>query len=125
MFAMTRILIIDDEPALRELMCEVVENEQSTAIALESADDGLIFLEQHAGSVDLVITDVRVPGVLSGYDLAIQIRRKWPDLPVIITSGYYDEQSECKPVNSNFLPKPWAMSELLEMIGSCLKARKG
>ena len=123
MLATTRILIIDDEPVLRELMCELLQDDRTTTIALETADAGIMFLEENPGSVDLVITDVRMPGVLTGFDLASKIRERWPHLPVIITSGYHDLKTQRTPDNSTFLPKPWVMSELLNMIDARLISR--
>lgn len=123
LLATTRILIIDDEPVLRELLSELLQDEQATTIALETADAGMMFLEENPGSVDLVITDVRMPGVLTGFDLANKVRERWPHLPVIITSGYHDLKKQRKPDNSTLLPKPWVLSELLDMIDACLISR--
>lgn len=124
MSLIARILIIDDEPLLRELMCELVQGEGNTATALEDADAGMLFLEKNAETIDLVITDVTMPGVLDGLELAQLISERWPHLQVMVVSGYYQHQNRCESKDVNFLVKPWAVGHFLSMVNTCLNARR-
>lgn len=71
-----------------------------------SADAACAFLQEEQPQLDLLFTDVRMPGVLSGIDLALQARCRQASLPIVITSGYCDENPACA-VHATFLPKPW------------------
>lgn len=112
----TQVLVIDDEPSVKELMCELVRMKDAHPTAFETADAALIYLEKHASDTSLVVTDVRMPGLLDGYDLARLVFARWPELPVIITSGYTTVNIENLPANVRFLPKPWSANVFMETL---------
>ncbi|WP_278439007.1 response regulator [Pseudomonas oryzihabitans] len=111
-----RVLVIEDEYVLRELMCELVEDCGAQSIGLPTADEGLRYLEHHATQIDLVVTDVRMPGVLDGHHLTRLIAQRWPALPVVLTSGYDGEQTSSLPHNACFLAKPWGAGQFTAVI---------
>ncbi|MDQ7915820.1 response regulator [Pseudomonas sp. 102515] len=111
-----RVLIIEDEYVLRELMCELVEDFGAEPIGLPTADEGLRYLEQHATQIGLVITNVRMPGLLDGHQLTRLIAQRWPALPVVVTSGYDGEQTRSLPQNACFLAKPWGAGQFTALI---------
>lgn len=113
---MTRVLVIDDEPTLRELMCELVEERGGEPIALASADAGRDYLESHVGEIGLLVTDVRMPGSLDGHALARLVLERWPELPVVITSGYDGELVRRVPENAQFIAKPWDVAQFQAVI---------
>jgi DNA-binding NtrC family response regulator len=97
-----KILIVDDEPIVRDtlemILLEVYDN-------VETARDGqgaLALLEK--GRYDLVISDMRMPGV-GGIELGRRIKERWPGTPLILMSGTGD--SEHCPDGSRFLAKPF------------------
>ncbi|WP_295460600.1 response regulator [uncultured Pseudomonas sp.] len=108
-----RVLVAEDEPVLLGLLQELFEDWGCEVYAFQSADAACSFMRDARPQLDLLFTDVRMPGVLSGIDLALQARRWQADLPIVITSGYYDEQPACA-VQAVFLPKPWDLQTLLE-----------
>lgn len=114
------VLILEDEPVLREMMSELIQEQGANAIALGTADAGMLYLEQHASSIDLIVTDVRMPGLLSGHDLARMVYERWPQLPVLITSGYSGEQFTAIPQNSRFLAKPWGIGQFSQAVAPYL-----
>lgn len=105
------VLIAEDEPSSSELISELLDAYGASVIVLASADAALRYFMHQPAAIKLVITDVRLPGKLDGYDLARLIHQRQPKLPVIVTSGY--ERSPRPELNTNvfFLPKPWSLDE--------------
>jgi two-component system response regulator AtoC len=85
---MRQILIVDDEPAIRQLLVEFLEE---LGYHADCAEDGESALEWLSSSrPDMVLLDVRLPGI-SGIDVLQRAQKIHSDLPVIVISGYADE----------------------------------
>lgn len=114
------ILIVDDEEALAELSAEVLGN---AGYKTETAADALEAMEkfkQH--NFDVMITDVIMPG-MNGYELALKAKSQYPDLKVIITSGYNDKielDTENNYLFEQRLEKPVSQARLLEGLNEIL-----
>ncbi|MDH2184681.1 response regulator [Pseudomonas sp. GD03651] len=108
------VLLVEDEPALRELITLLLEDLGATVTALPSADEGIAALKLKPWA--LVITDVRTPGVSTGLQLAWIARRDLPVTGVIVTSGYHPQINEALPHGIRFLPKPWALEAFIELV---------
>jgi DNA-binding NtrC family response regulator len=80
------VLVVDDEPAIRAVVCEFLKDSGLNALAADNADQALAMLAE-GPKVDLVFSDVRMPGALDGYGLARWILENRPELPVILVSG--------------------------------------
>jgi len=106
-----RVLVAEDEPVLRELLQELFEGWGYQVDAFGSADAACAFLQKEQPQLDLLFTDVRMPGLLSGVDLALQARGRQAGLPIVITSGYCDE-NPASAARATFLPKPWDLEML-------------
>ena len=114
------ILVVDDEDGIRNLLVDTLRalgyatlDSASTAGAIE------ILKKQH---VDLVMSDYYMPGE-SGVVLLQKIKRQWPDIPVIMISGYVDEATKHELLASgadDFLAKPFRIKHVEETIGSLL-----
>jgi CheY-like chemotaxis protein len=92
-------------------------------VTAENGQRALELLGTLPESVDLVFTDVRMPG-MSGPTLARTLSESKPDLPVIYTSGWLEEQDPATsqlPPHSSLLPKPFMPSQLLESVGMALR----
>jgi CheY-like chemotaxis protein len=102
----TGILVVDDDPDVRQIVSEYLEYR---GYGVMQAGDGAEALEVLRGNPDLrlVISDVRMPGV-SGLELAAQAAEDYPDIRVILISGYFQAQ-EAGP---RFLKKPFTMQQL-------------
>jgi len=81
------VLVIDDEPTLRMLMGEVLEDAGYRVLEAPDGNAGLTIL-QSAARIDLLITDVRLPGILNGREVAKAARVARPTLPVLFITGY-------------------------------------
>lgn len=113
---MRRILIVDDEPSVRDVMATVL---MDAGYSVQTAADGHIALEIiGAAPPDLIITDVMMP-TLDGWALLDQARERNPTLPVILMSaGDWLRARRMTPIPDHavFLAKPFAIEELLALV---------
>ena len=120
---METIMIVEDEAPLRLLSRKVLERQGYRVIEAESGSDALFMWEKHRDRVDLLLTDMVMPGGLSGFELAEKLRAEKPELKVIYNSGYTDDMlGENSPLrdNANFIEKPFAPDKLLRHVRDCL-----
>src|SRR5436305_1640861 len=81
------ILMVEDERAILELMTDELRELGFTVYPAETAEDGLRILEREP-DIDLLFTDIRLPGRLDGWDLAERARHARPELKIIYATGY-------------------------------------
>jgi len=111
------ILIVDDEPALRELTEEILEQNGYHVLQAEDASAALEILAGE--NIHLMLTDVIMPGI-SGYQLAAQVSEKYPQIKIIIASGYNDEALPHKNLTYRYLDKPFSSDVLITTIQALL-----
>lgn len=80
------VLVVDDEPAIRGVLCEFLRDCGLATLSAENADQALRLIRGGSG-IDLVFSDVRMPGGMDGIGLARWILENRPELPVILTTG--------------------------------------
>ncbi len=118
-----KLLVIDDEPAIREGVRRILE---SASFEVETFASGHAALERiRHEPFDLVITDLKMPGI-SGMDVLKAIKEIQPDLPVIFITGYSSVDSpveEMKLGAVNYIAKPFTPEEMLETIRLALEQR--
>lgn len=105
-------------------MLSVCELEDAGYRVLEAADarQALAILETGI-DVDVLFTDVNMPGDLDGIDLAELVHERWPDIRLIVTSGRSDAPPRPLPDEGRFLPKPYRLSEVSRMVNQLAGAR--
>jgi CheY-like chemotaxis protein len=108
------ILVVDDEEEVRQALAETLVDFGYVVVTAASGEEALPVLVNDRG-VGLVITDVRMPG-MSGLELADEIRRRWPEVKVVLISGYFLPES----TPQSFLKKPFHMKELASVVRSKL-----
>lgn len=109
-----RILMVDDDPSLCQLLIHTYQQSGYAAESVASAEDALKRLE--SDDIDVVVTDIHLPG-LSGIDLIAQMQKLAPDVPVIVLTAYADVGSAVgilKSGGADYLVKPVSMSALRE-----------
>ncbi|HAV62296.1 MAG TPA: hypothetical protein DCY13_08005, partial [Verrucomicrobiales bacterium] len=113
-----RILVVEDEPAVRLLVKKILERKGHRVIEASSGSEALSQMEQEGADLDLVLTDLVMPG-LSGRELWEHLRVRWPNLPVIYMSGYTEDAVVKHGVlkeKVSFLQKPFKPDALLEKL---------
>ena len=80
------VLVVDDEPAIRGVLCEFLRECGLQSLGAENADQALTLI-RGGSAIDLVFSDVRMPGAMDGLGLARWILENKPELPVILTTG--------------------------------------
>ena len=113
-----RILVVEDEPLIRFAIAEALRELGITVVEAASADDAWQYLTT-GGSVDLVFTDHRMPGSMTGAELAARIKQQYPTVLIIVTSAFFNDKAWTEPV----LPKPYNLfqtaADLAERARSC------
>jgi two-component system, response regulator PdtaR len=115
------VLIVEDDPLLRMLAVEVVEEAGFVALEAGNADEAVALLESRP-DISLLFTDIDIPGSMDGLKLAHAVRDRWPPLKILIVSGKVRVQPSQLPSNSCFVGKPYRtalmVSELRSLVGS-------
>lgn len=106
------VLLVEDEPLIRELLGELLTDLGASVIEFETADAGVEYLSASPGTFDMIITDVMTPGRLNGLDVANLASQRWPTIPVLVTSGYPGVDRFELGANVDFLSKPWDYGSL-------------
>jgi len=107
------IMVVDDEPMLRELGSAVLQEAGYLVVEAPNAIKALEVLE--AGlRVDVLFTDVQMPGEMDGLELVQRVRRRWPAIKLLVTSG--KAAPIALPTDGRFLAKPYLVADLLEQI---------
>jgi len=116
------ILMVEDESALRTVTRALLVHTGYRVLEAGDAREALALWQKHRGEIDLLFTDMVMPGDLSGLDLAQRIRADRPDLKVIIISGYNTEAaglSQGSEASMIYLAKPCPPERLIRVIGEC------
>lgn len=118
--AIPRILVVDDERPLREVLVRVLRRRGFEALEAPDAETALSLLSTTAGAIRVVITDERMPG-MSGFELAGVIARVYPQIRVILISGLTDPAAAAASPQVYVLPKPFSLDELLQTVTDMVK----
>ena len=122
-----RILVVDDEPGLRRLACQTLERAGYATVEAEDGVDALRLLEQQAGHIALVVSDIRMPN-LGGIELEQVCRERWPMLPVMLMSGEVTRDWVVRLIRTGahqVLRKPFLGDTLLDAVRSILDRPHG
>ncbi len=120
------ILLVEDDPALRQIAHDILRQQGYRILEAESGVAALKVWRENRTGIQLLITDVVMPGGTNGRELAQQLQSERPELKVIYISGYNNELlGEGLPLshNPNFLDKPFSIPALLRKVRSCLDGR--
>jgi len=117
-----RILVVDDEPDICEALDVFLSSEGYQVSTVESGAAAIEQVKRQA--FDLVITDLRMPG-MSGVEAVASLKRLHPDLAVIVVSGYVSDESDlrCRAEGvATIIRKPFHLDDLLNVIARALGA---
>ncbi len=107
-----RILVVDDEAIMRNLLLKILEQEGYQISLASSADEALEKLKNE--SFELVLSDVKMPGT-SGFDLLKAIKKSWPNIACIMMTGYGDAYTVKEALMfgaDEYITKPFKSNEI-------------
>ena len=108
--APTRVVLVDDNDDVRSVTAAFLEDAGFQGNQANSAHGGLEVLEQ--GRADILVSDLVMPGGMDGLAFANEARRRWPQLPVILVSGYSTSAARATELGYTLYMKPFDMAEL-------------
>ena len=115
-----KVLVVEDEMLLRMRAVDIVEDAGFTPIEAVNADEALAILESRS-DIELLFTDIQMPGSMDGLKLAHAVHERWPSIKIILVSGKLTPTNAEKPVHSRFFGKPLEVKQMIaemqEMIG--------
>lgn len=121
------IFVIEDERAVRELACLYLQQMGYHIFQADSAIQGRSVWQNHHHEIDLLLTDLVLPGGVTGLEFADECRGQKPSLKIIYTSGYsteFSEVGEALRPGDRFLAKPYHLPHLVKIIQECLSVNR-
>jgi len=115
-------LIVDDEQAIRHISKELLENHGYKVSTAKNGIEALETFEKNSSRMDLVVTDMAMPQ-MAGDKLSIELIKKYPNIPIILATGYSESISEEKasPIGiKKLLSKPVEVKVIAKMIREIL-----
>lgn len=116
------ILLVEDEPAIRQLMRRMLEVQGYKMLEARNGDEALKVADAHAGPIHLLVTDVVMPG-LNGFDLAGRLTAAHPEAKVLFLSGHGDHPAVRQRLRESerpFLLKPYTQETLVKSVRDVL-----
>ena len=114
------ILVVDDESGIRDFLAAYLQSKNFKVFTAGSAEDAFDLWPEIRDKIDLLITDIVMPG-LNGKRFAEKLLAEKPDLHVIYMSGYLPEEIAEETLDGTFFRKPFHPQELLEAVRSALR----
>jgi CheY-like chemotaxis protein len=118
------VLIVDDEAALRAVAARILGRSGYRVLTAGSGGEALQLVERHDGPIDLLLSDVVMPG-MSGPQLGERLRQRDPGLKLLFTSGYTDDVALRHGLGGDrlqFIPKPYSVADLTRKVREVLDA---
>jgi DNA-binding NtrC family response regulator len=120
--ALTSVLVVDDEPLVRILTVQVLEQAGFQVEEAASAQDALNHIDGHA--IDALVTDIQMPGKMDGCGLAWCFHAMFPNAALLVISGVTKPEAEELPPRSRFLGKPLDPQRLVREVNEAISERR-
>ena len=116
------VLVVEDDAKVRQVTVSTLVSLGFNVREAENGDDAVAMLEKDS-DVALLLSDVKMPGALTGTQLARKVSDDWPSIRVLLTSGYIDDENDVGQFS--FIAKPYRVTELAEKVDALLNAPSG
>lgn len=123
---MARILVAEDEDALRALVKRALVQHGHDVVACIDGADALDALARDGGRFDLLLTDIKMP-VMDGIALALTVSRDHPDLTILLMTGYADQRERANGLEAlihDVVQKPFTLAEICNAVDGALAAHR-
>jgi CheY-like chemotaxis protein len=108
------ILVVEDDDLLRDVVVEALEGTNYTVLWASDGPHAMEMIAAH--EIDVIFSDVSMPKGISGIDLAFSVLDRKPHIRFILASGYSKAQLPKMPGGVSFIPKPYRIGQLLELL---------
>jgi CheY-like chemotaxis protein len=109
------VLIVEDEPLVRLCTREMVEEAGFEVVEAASADEAIEILERRT-DIRVLFTDIQMPGSMDGLKLAHFVRKRWPPIKLIVTSGWGAVKETDLPEGGRFFSKPYDAPQVTDLL---------
>lgn len=119
---MARILVVDDEEAVRALIARGLELDSHDVLMAGDGAEALDVISEYGGRFDLVLSDIRMP-LMDGIAMALAAKRDYPDLTILLMTGYAEQRERAKSLENivvDVLTKPFGLAELRSTVARVL-----
>jgi two-component system cell cycle response regulator CpdR len=122
---MPRVLIVDDEESMRMLVARAIAMDGHDIATAEDGAEALEILSEQ-GAFDLLLTDIQMP-VMDGIALALAAARDFPDLTILLMTGFADQRERASGLNAiahDVITKPFTVADIRTAVADALAAGK-
>jgi CheY-like chemotaxis protein len=123
---MSRVLIADDEASMRALVARAIAMDGHQTVTAEDGAEALEILTREHGAFDLLLTDIQMP-VMDGIALALAAARDFPDLVILLMTGFADQRERASGLNAiahDVVTKPFSVTDIRSAVAGALAAGK-
>ncbi len=123
---MPRILIADDEEAMRGLVARALMLDGHETVTAEDGAEALDILSRDNGAYDLLLTDIKMP-VMDGIALALASARDFPALTILLMTGFADQRERASGLDAlihDVVTKPFGMADIRKAVNEALASRR-
>ena len=116
------LVLIEDEPSIREIAATVLEREGWTVLSASGAEEALALCRECPNKIAILVTDCHLKDG-DGIEVAREICGEWPGIAVVAMSGFPENAQRAEDLGYTFLAKPFLPSALVEVVRSILPSR--
>jgi two-component system cell cycle response regulator CpdR len=123
---MSRVLIVDDEDSMRLLVARAIATDGHDITTASDGAEALEILGRTDGAFDLLLTDIQMP-VMDGIALALAAARDFPDLTILLMTGFADQRERASGLNAiahDVITKPFSVADIRTAVADALASRK-
>ena len=122
---MPRILIADDEEAVRGLVARALQMDGHATVTAQDGAEALDILSRERGAFDLLLTDIKMP-LMDGIALALATARDFPKLTILLMTGFADQRERASGLNAivhDVITKPFSVADIRGVVTQALAAQ--
>jgi two-component system cell cycle response regulator CpdR len=123
---MPRILIADDEEAVRGLIARALQMDGHATVTAQDGAEALEILSREAGAFDLLLTDIKMP-LMDGIALALATARDFPSLTILLMTGFADQRERASGLSAiihDVITKPFSVADIRGAVTQALTAQR-
>ena len=122
---MPKILIADDEESMRQLVARAIAMDGHEIVTAQDGAEALEILTVADGQFDLLLTDIQMP-VMDGIALALSVARDFPDLTILLMTGFADQRERASGLNAiahDVITKPFSVADIRTAVADALASK--